>query len=759
MTHPEQPQQPEPVTVEQAIQQAIVCYQVGQLQEAERLYRAILQVQPHHADANHNLGVVAVQVNRAEAGLPHFKAALEANPNQAQYWLSYIDALIQAGQTEVAREVLEQGRQHGLEGEAATSLAERLGPNTQEINALVALFGEGRYEEAATQAKAMTERFPQHGFGWKVSGGVLKQMGRSAEALAPLQKAAALSPGDAEAHFNLGLVFHDLGRLEEAEASYRRALEIRPDFAETLCGLGLALHGLGRLEEAEASYKRALELRPDFPEAHNNLGLTLAQRGKLYEAEDCYRTALKLKPDYADAHNNLGATLNSLDRLAEAEASHRHAIRYKPDAAELHHNLGRTLNLMGRLQGAETAYRMALQLKPNHVDALHCMGQLSLEKGRVVEAEGFLRQALTADPGNPRILFSLTQGRKARKGDAVLSQLLEVAERARNSATPARTIDDMCALHYALAKCYDDCGDYAQAFPHFLEGAKLKRSTLDYKASSSDLLFTAVRNIFNQTTMDRLRGAGDPSDLPIFVLGMPRSGTTLVEQIIASHPDVYGAGELTDLLSTMNNGMSFDTIKHSLLITNLALLDQEILTTWATEYVAGLRRRSPEAMRITDKMPINFLVSGVIHLMLPNAKIIHVSRNPVDTCLSCFTTLFRYGHGWSYDLAELGRHYVGYARLMQHWRSVLPAGAFLDLSYEDLVADQEGQTRRMIDYCGLEWDDACLDFHRNKRSVSTASLIQVRQPISSSSVERWRHYEKFLGPLLEALGELVPEHH
>jgi len=241
--------------------------------------------------------------------------------------------------------------------------------------------------------------------------------------------------------------------------------------------------------------------------------------------------------------------------------------------------------------------------------------------------------------------------------------------------------------------------------------------------------------------------------VPIFVLGMPRSGTTLTEQIIASHPDVYGAGELPDLLRIAHRKTDPKTTSFP---DNLRYLDRSTLTAWGTEYIGGLIQRAPQAKHITDKMPANFLAVPLIHLMLPNAKIIHVNRNPVDTCLSCFMRLFRRKQEHTYDLAELGRYYVDYSRLMDHWRNILPAGSFLDINYEDIVADQEGQARRLLDYCGLEWNEACLDFHKTKRQVRTASVTQVRQPIYTTSVERWRPYEKFLGPLLDQLGDLVP---
>ena len=365
------------------MQQAIVRHQSGQLQEAEQLYRAILQAQPNHPDANHNLGVLAVQVRQPAAALPHFKVALEANPNQAQYWLSYIDALIQTGQNDAARQALEQGRHLGLRGEAVEVLAVRLesgvqaaeqssaesNPSLQEISTLIALYSEGRHAEAATLAQTMTMRYPLHGFGWKALGGLLGQMGRRADALAPLQKAAALSPSDAEVHINLGNTLLGLGRLDEAEASYRRALQIKPDYTDAHYNLGIALHDMGRLDEAEASYRQALQIKPDFAEAHHNLGDTLKDLGWLDEAETSYRRALQIKPDYAEAHSNLGNALLYMGRPDEAEASYRRALQIKPDFADTHSNLGNALLDLGRLDEAEASYRRALQIKPDFADA------------------------------------------------------------------------------------------------------------------------------------------------------------------------------------------------------------------------------------------------------------------------------------------------------------------------------------------------------------------------------------------------------
>ena len=241
--------------------------------------------------------------------------------------------------------------------------------------------------------------------------------------------------------------------------------------------------------------------------------------------------------------------------------------------------------------------------------------------------------------------------------------------------------------------------------------------------------------------------------MPIFVLGMPRSGTTLTEQIIASHQQVYGAGELHDILQLVNHPKEGAPEGYPLSLKGIIPADLKML---GEKYVAGLQARKPEARHITDKMPANFNCLGMIHLMLPNAKIVHVKRNPVDTCLSCFTRLFNKSQYQSYDLTEIGRYYRNYSILMDHWRAVLPPGSFYEVQYEDLVADNENQARALIKYCGLEWDDACLESHKTERSIRTASVTQVRQPIYNTSVERWRKYEKHLRPLLDALGDLVP---
>ena len=489
------PQPAKFLTLDQALQQAIDHHQAGRLQDAERLYRAILKTQPNHPDANHNLGVIAVQVKQPAAGLPHLKVALEVNPNQGQYWLSYIDALIQTGQTDAARQVLAQGRQRGLQGEMVDVLSVHLkdsawapqqsaalhkvrNPSHQERKTLVATFAEGRYSEAATLAQVLTVRFPLHGFGWKALGAVFQQMGRSADALAPMQKAAALLPGDAEAHGNLGNTLKDLGRLDEAEVSYRLALEINPDFAEAHNNLGATLRELGRLDEAEVSYRRALEIKPDYAEANSNLGVALQDLGRLDEAEASCRRALKIKPDFADAHYNLGNTLQVLSRLGEAEASYRRALEIKPDFAEVHNNLGVIHQSLGRLDEAEVSCRRALEIVPDYVEAHNNLGNTLQKLGRLHEAEVSLRRALEIKP-------DLAEAHNNLGSTIKDTGRLDEAEASYRRALQIKP--DYAEAHNNLGSTVRDMGRLDEAEANYRRALEIKP---DFTEAYNNLLFT-----------------------------------------------------------------------------------------------------------------------------------------------------------------------------------------------------------------------------------------------------------------------------
>jgi tetratricopeptide (TPR) repeat protein len=391
------------LTIDQALQQGVVAHKESNLEEAERLYRAILQAQPEHPDANHNLGVIAVSSNKAKLAIPFFKAALKTNPKIEQFWLSYIDALIKENQLETAKVVLEKGKKTGLYGKKFDALEEqiianRVGPNQQQISRLLEHYENREYYESEKLAKSLIKQFPFHQLSWKILGVVFGQTGRKSEALSANKTATQIDPQDAEAYNNLGITLKEIGRLEDSESCYKQAILLKPDYAQAYSNLGNTLQVLGKSKEAEASYRQAIGLKPDYAEAHSNLGVTLEVLGKPEAAEVSFRQAIKLEPNYPQAYSNLGNTLLQLGKVEEAEAVYRQAIALKPDFAEAHSNLANTLQELGKLAEAEASCRQAIVFKPDLVEPHNNLGNMLKELGELKEAEASYRQTIALKP-------------------------------------------------------------------------------------------------------------------------------------------------------------------------------------------------------------------------------------------------------------------------------------------------------------------------------------------------------------------------
>ena len=404
------------LTIEQALHQGVTAHNAGNLQEAERFYKAILQSQPRHPDASHNLGLIAISANQIEAALTLFKTALGVNPNIEQFWLSYIDALVKAKRLKDAKQAITKAQKKGFDAKKLEALLSQSKavidtkvPPQAQVKTLLEHYQNRRFGDAEKLAISVTHEFPQHQFAWKVLGAIFGQTERNSEAVNANQTAVELVPQDADAHNNLGVTLQELGRLDEAEASYTQAIALKPDFAKAHSNLGITLRELGRLDEAEASYTQAITLKPDFAEAHSNLGRMLQGRGRLDEAEASCAQAIALKPDFAQAHSNLGNTLRELGRLDEAEASYTQAITLKPDFAEAHSNLGNTLRELGRLDEAEASYTQAITLKPDFAEAHNNLGVMQQELGRLDEAEASYTQAITLKPDFAAAYFKLGQ--------------------------------------------------------------------------------------------------------------------------------------------------------------------------------------------------------------------------------------------------------------------------------------------------------------------------------------------------------------
>jgi tetratricopeptide (TPR) repeat protein len=593
----------------------------------------------------------------------------------------------------------------------------------------------GRLAEAEAIYRRILAGNAQHADGLHLLGMVEHQRGRNDTAVALLRRAIAIAPGVAAYHSNLGTILQAQGKLDEAVACFLRALLLQPDWAEIHSNLGNILQSQGKLERAAQCHERALASKPNFAEAHSNLGNVRYEQGRLEEAAACYQRALDLKPDYVDALNNLGTALLSQDRIDEAVEHYRRALDLNPNYATAHNNLGNGLLRHERLDDAQAHYERALQLKPDYANAHNNLGNVLKEKGRFEEARGHYERAIALKPDYTEAHLNRSELKRFAQGDAELDALEALA--LREDLSP----DKMLYVHFALAKALDDAGDYARAWQHMVQGNMIKRRQIQYDEPRALELVERIRTVFDRKLLERFRGAGHPSAAPVFIVGMPRSGSTLIEQILASHPQIQGAGELTIL----------EKMEASDFPERCAKPEPAWFQRLGETYLARLPQMDAGIVRIVDKLPGNLLRIGFIRLILPNARIIHATRHPLDTCLSCYSKLFTNGLLFSYDLGELGRYYRAYVELMAYWESVLPQGAILNVAYEDVVGDLEGAARRLVDYCGLPWNDRCLDFHRHSRPVRTASSVQVRQPLFRSSLHRWRHYDFGLVPLATEL--------
>lgn len=600
----------------------------------------------------------------------------------------------------------------------------------------------GELDDAVTLMRQALAHRPHSVEAHNNLGNALALLKRHDEAIASYRNALSQRPRYAEAHNNIGNALRALGQHEEAIAHYREALAIDPNFAKAHNNLGNALEALNRPEEAIACYQRALALRPNSAVTHNNLGVALAALNRHEEAIANYTMALALNTNYAEAHNNLAAVLLSINEAERALAHCEKAVALKPALVEAHNNLANAQKALNRYERAIAGYRTAIALKPDYAQAYANMGDALRELGLAEDARQAYEKAVELAPAKAQFHRRLAENSRLRTDDPRVATMRKLAE---DASLPVK---DQIELHFALAKVFADLGQHEHSFRHLLKGNALHRARIDYDEAATLGLFDRIRTVFTPELLRAKSDLGDPSALPVFIVGMIRSGTTLVEQILASHPDVHGAGELTDFAKalTVPPGAGAEEFPES-----FAAITGDGLKRIATAYLDRIRALAPSARRIADKMPANFRLLGAIHLVLPNARIIHLRRDPVDTCLSCFSILFAGEQPHAYDLAELGRYYRAYDSLMQHWRRVLPAGVMLEISYEELTSNVELEARKIVAHCGLNWNDRCLAFHQTPRPVRTASALQVRRPIYRTSIGRWRPYENQLLPLLMVL--------
>jgi tetratricopeptide (TPR) repeat protein len=782
----------------QQFQAASQLHRQGRLAEAEQLYREILEVAPSHFDALYRLGTLRARAGRLSEALPLFRRAVEADARSLEAHLNLggiLAALNRPAEAIVCyRTALEIEPDH-LEtrlnfGNALQALDRPLDAMAQyrHVLALKPDYADAHYnlgnvlrdcrqplQAVAHYQQAIAAR-PEFAEAHNNLGNALIALGRPHDAIVHYQKALALQGDNARVHTNLGNAWTLANRLEPAIAHYEKALKAagsralpaagnpvdalerlkaltcRPQAAgarlpaafRTRCHLGILLAALQRPDEAIAHFEQALQLVPDDADALRHLGDVLRAIQHHEEAIARYRQALAIRPNDAELCARLASTLQASGRPTEAIALGEQALALNPHTAEAHGALGSALMALNRNEEAITHFKTSLAEAPDHAETHNNIGVALQLLGRAEEAAIAYQTAIALAPRSVMTHFNLASVKTFEVGDPRLAALQGLAKDAETLSE-----DDRVALEFALAKAFSDLDEPSRSFHHLREGNARKRRQIVYDEPAIMKFFERIATTFTPALM-REKGGGEPSRLPVFIVGMPRSGTTLIEQILASHSEVFGAGEREDLnqavlahFGPQDAGASFPEC--------LSTVMPETLRQFAARYLVGIKAGAPPAQRIIDKMPLNFLFVGLIRLALPNARIIHACRDPVDTCFSCFSLLFAGHQPFAYDLDELGRYYRAYEALMAHWRTLLPHGVMIDVNYEDVVADLETQARRMVAHCGLDWQPQCLDFYKTPRGVRTASATQVRQPIYRHALGRWHRYQEFLEPLLQAL--------
>ena len=559
------------------------------------------------------------------------------------------------------------------------------------------------------------------------------QEGRLEEAEKLYQKILDTEPTNLDANKNLSILLHKLGRLDEAEASCKKTIELKPDFIECYYDLGNILYQLGKLDEAEKNYRKVTELKPDHIEAYYNLGIVLQQVGKIHESMASFKKTIELKPDYAEAHSNLGAILKDLNKFEEAELSCRKAIEFNPNFADAHNNLGIVLFKLLKNNEAVVSFKKAIEFKPDFVEAYNNLATIYYKLVNINEAEACLKKAIELNPNYATAYYSLSIIKTFKKEEKYLIQAHKLSQ------DQSLTDKDRCYIFFTLAKAYEDLNQLDSSFKYYVEGNKLHKKISNYDINHDIKRFDQLKKAHESIKKNCLKDTNQENDIrPIFIVGMPRSGTTLIEQIISSHSKVMGGGEISHF---HNFG---DEIARG-----ISKLDNNKLLNLREKYLQKIRALSNGSPIITDKMPANFMYISLIYSVFPMAKIVHVKRNPAATCWGNYKLLFsKTIEGYNNSLDDLVAYYKLYQDLMQFWNKKY-IDKIYNLNYETLTMNQEDETKKLIQFLDLEWEDECLAPQNNKRIAHTASDMQVRQKVYSGSSEKWKKFEPFLNGIFD----------
>jgi tetratricopeptide (TPR) repeat protein len=719
----------------QSLQDAVQLHRDGNIDQAELAYRNILDDEPEHAEALHLLGVLLHQRGQSQKAIRFIRQAVALMPGVPLFYCNLAEACRAAG--ELSDAVVNSQKALSLEPDNADA-HNHLGLGLQ---------GQGNLEAAVVAYREALRLRPRFALAHNNLGSALRQLRRIDEAEAAFREALGQDPDLALAHSNLGQLLLERNELGEAIVHCREAVRLVPDFAEGFSNLGNVLRAQENLAEAKDCYRRALALRPDVAMIHNNLGQALQEEGNLDQAIACYSKAIELDPTSARFQSHLASALAAKELPKEAIEHYRLALKLEPDWAEAHNGLGHQLQEANDLESALSCYQEALRLKPDLADAHVNIGNVLAEKGDLEGSHRCYREAIGCDPDHISAYAMLATHLRDKLPDADVAIMHQFLDRVHLSDWKRALLHHGLAHIYDARRDYDKAAQHAGAANHHRKQTWAREGKVYNRAEHAGFVSLLVKQ-FGPEYFEQVKGWGLATEVPVFIFGLPRSGSTLLEQILASHPQVYGAGELA------LGKESFEQVPKLLRYTepssvHMSLISQSVVQQVAESHLQQLRRSSPKAMRIVDKMPDNYLWLGLLATLFPRAKFIYSKRDVRDIAVSCWITNFQQIR-WACDQEDIADRILSHLAIMDHWRRVLPV-PLLEVEYEEIVANGERVSRTMADFCGLKWDPACLNFHEKERTVRTASLSQVRQPIYKGSVGRWKRYEKALAPLFESL--------
>jgi tetratricopeptide (TPR) repeat protein len=710
----------------------------GQFAGAEERYREVLASDPSSVGALEGLGVLVFQQGRAAEAVQLFGRGVALRPQSARLQANLGEAFRTVNQLDKARDHLN----------TAAALDPALAQTWNSLGLLAA--DERRPAEAESSFREAIRLNPTL-MGARVNlANTFQNLGRLDEAIALLRVVIEAEPRNVLAATNLGQMLCEARpkNLALAENLCRRAVQLAPNLASAWNGLGKVLRLKGLFEEAIACHERALQANPRDSAPHHHLGQLLAEQGRLDEASRQFVAGRAKNPRDPRFHVNLGELLSAGSRFTEARPHYQAALACDPASALAHHGLGRVLLEEGRLDEAESAFRQALGCDPTYARSWSSIARLQAERGDLELSCQSARTALSISPDLAEAYWRLAVNLKGRL-DVADEQGLE-----RLIQDPGQPAVSRTHLHFSLATVRDHHGRYAEAATlfdkaHAIQSAWRTSRGQIYDHERQSRFIDSMIAAFPAGRFDQARPRGDAAGRPVFIVGLPRSGTTLLEQILASHPAVWGAGELPHLHDVFQGQLQSIGRPTATFVEALESLDQTAFETMARRYTESVAALAPDgAARIVDKMHDNIRLLGLIGLMLPGARVILCERDLRDVAVSCRQAAFT-ANIWTDDWQNIARRFAGYQRIVAHWRLVRPI-EWLEVSYEECVNDLEREARRMIDFLGLDWDPACLDFARTRRVVKTASLAQVREPIHDRSVGRWRRYEAWHEPMFQA---------